>query len=239
METVTCLHGFSQQGESWSELSSLVPGDLRWLTPDIASTSMDAAVAEILRLWDRERVQRSHLVGYSAGGRLALLFAVRHSERLLSLTVIGAHAGLEGAARIARWEADQELAGRIERHGVDWFADYWASLPIFTGLARRRPDLLQSLDAARRSQDPRRLAATLRGMGAAAGEPFWDRLPSIEVPTLVIAGAEDPPYVEHARRLSVLIPSSSAEIVPESAHVAHLENPRAVASLLASHLSSR
>jgi 2-succinyl-6-hydroxy-2,4-cyclohexadiene-1-carboxylate synthase len=239
METVTCLHGFSQRGESWRELSTLVPGDLRWLTPDVTSTSMDEAIAEILNLWRREGVQRSHLIGYSAGGRLALLMAVRHPERLSTLTVIGAHAGFEGAARLARLEADETLARRIEREGSGWFADYWASLPIFAGLAQRRPDLLQSLDAARRSHDPGRLAAALRGLGGAAGEPFWDRLPSIEVPTLVMAGAEDLLYLDHARRLARLIPSSRVAIVPEAAHVAHLENPQAVAALVAAHLSSR
>ena len=239
METVTCLHGFSQRGESWRELSSLVAGDLRWLTPDVASTSPDAALAEILGLWHRERVPRSHLVGYSAGGRLALLLALGHPERLLTLTVIGTHAGFEGAVRLARLQDDEELARRIEREGIDWFADHWASLPMFAGLARRRPDLLPSLDAARRSQDPRRLAAALRGMGGATGEPLWDRLSSIELVTLVIVGADDLPYLEHARRLADLIPSCRVEAVPDAGHAAHLENPRAVAALLASHLSRR
>jgi 2-succinyl-6-hydroxy-2,4-cyclohexadiene-1-carboxylate synthase len=239
METVTCLHGFSQRGESWRELSSLVPGELRWLMPDLGATTLDAAIAEIQELWRREGVERSHLLGYSAGGRLALSFAVRRPRRLLTLTVIGAHAGFEGAARLARLQADEALAGRIERDGVDWFADHWRSLPIFAGLARRRPDLRESLDAARRAQDPRRLAAALRGMGGAAWAPFWDRLAGIEASTLVIAGAEDPPYVGHAHRLARLIPSSRAEIVPESGHAAHLENPPLVAALLAAHLSSR
>jgi len=239
MEAVTCLHGFSQRGESWRELSSLVPGDLRWLTPDIVATTPAEATSEILDLWERLGIRRSHLVGYSAGGRLALHLAVRRPERLLTLTVISAHAGYEGAARTARLEADEALARRIEREGIDWFADYWPSLPIFEGLARRRPDLLASLDAARRAQDPEHLAAALRGLGGASGEPFWDRLAAIGVPTLVIAGTEDPPYVEHARRLAGLIPSARTALVPGAAHVAHLENPRAVADLLASHLSIR
>src|SRR5439155_25215426 len=139
---------------------------------------------------------------------LALFMAAQRTARVLTLTVIGAHAGFEGAARIARLRADEVLAERIEREGIDWFADYWRSQPILAGLARRRPDLQESLDAARRAQDPRRLAAVLRGLGGAAGEPFWDRLPKIEAPTLVIAGAEDLPYVEHARRLVQLIPYS-------------------------------
>src|SRR5207237_3508108 len=128
----------------------------------------------------------------------------------------------------------EQLARRIEREGIGWFADYWVSLPMFASLARRRPDLVASLDAARRSQDPRRLATALREMGGASGEPLWDRLSSIQLPALVIVGAEDVPYLEHARRLAGLIPSCRAEVVPEAGHAAHLENPNAVAALLTS-----
>lgn len=239
METVTCLHGFSQRGESWRELASLVPGRWQWLTPDIDAATPEDAMAAILELWAEAGVERSHLVGYSAGGRLALRLAVGHPDRLRTLTLISAHAGFEGRARATRLEADEALAARIESQGVDWFAGYWPSQPIFTGLRRRRPDLEAGLDAARRSQDPHLLAASLRGLGGASAPPLWEQLPELRVPTLVLAGAEDPPYVEHARRLAHLLPCSRSHIVPDSGHVVHLENPRAVAELLADHLSSR
>jgi 2-succinyl-6-hydroxy-2,4-cyclohexadiene-1-carboxylate synthase len=239
MDTVTCLHGFSQRGESWRELAALVGGPHRWLTPDVEAATLEAATADILGLWDATGTGRSHLVGYSAGGRLALSLATRHSDRLHTLTVISAHAGFEGPARGARQAADEALAARIEAEGIDWFADHWGRLPMFEGLRRRRPDLRRTLDAARRSHDPRRLAAALRGMGAAAAEPFWDRLPSAGVPALVVAGAEDAAYVEHAGRLARLLPCARAVIVPAAGHAVHLENPPAVAGLLAAHLSSR
>ncbi|MBO0687002.1 MAG: alpha/beta fold hydrolase, partial [Candidatus Dormibacteraeota bacterium] len=235
----TCLHGFSQRGESWQELTSLVPGQWRWLTPDIEATTPEEAVSAILQLWAEAGVERSHLVGYSAGGRLALRLAVRHPERLHTLTLISAHAGFEGQARTTRLEADEALAARIESQGIDWFAGYWPSQPIFAGLRRRRPDLAARLDADRRSRDPRLLAASLRGLGGASSPPLWDKLPDLRVPTMILAGAEDPHYVEHARRLAHLLPCSRSHIVPESGHVVHLENPQAAATLLAAHLSSR
>jgi 2-succinyl-6-hydroxy-2,4-cyclohexadiene-1-carboxylate synthase len=238
-ETVTCLHGFSQRGRSWRELAVLVGGPHRWLAPDVEAATLEAATADLLDLWDATGARRSHLVGYSAGGRLALHLATRHPERLRTLTVISAHAGFEGPARAARQAADEALAARIEVEGIDWFADHWGQLPMFASLRRRRPELRGPLDADRRSHDPRRLAAALRGMGGAAAEPFWDRLPSVGVPALVVAGAEDTPYVEHAGRLARLLACARAVIVPGAGHAVHLENPPAVASLLAAHLSSR
>lgn len=193
--------------------------------------------AEVLALWRRHGVERSHLVGYSQGGRVALFVASRHPERLLSLATIGAHAGFEGEAKHRRLAEDRALAERIEREGIDWFATYWAALPIFAGLAQRGPAVQARLDGARRRHDPVRLAATLRGLGAGATAPFWDRLGQIDAPTLVMAGAKDRRYVAFAVRLRAAIPGARIAIVPEAGHAAHLERPEAVAALLATHLA--
>jgi 2-succinyl-6-hydroxy-2,4-cyclohexadiene-1-carboxylate synthase len=239
MTPVTCLHGFSQHGASWREVAALVPGEHRWLTPDVRGTTLAAAERELLALWEREGVARTHLVGYSQGGRLALWVACRHPGRLLTLTTIGAHAGFEGEARTRRLAEDRTLAGRIEREGVDWFATYWATLPIFAGLARRGPELLAGLDAERRRNDAHHLAETLLGMGAGATEPFWDRLGAIDAPALLVAGTEDERYVAFAERLAAAVPNGSVALVPGAGHAAHLEHPVAFAALLADHLSSR
>jgi 2-succinyl-6-hydroxy-2,4-cyclohexadiene-1-carboxylate synthase len=239
MEVVTCLHGFSQHGGSWEELAALSRGGHRWLTPDLAATTMEEAVAEVLELWEREGVSRSHLVGYSQGGRVALYLACTRPERLLTLTAIGAHAGLEGAAQEARLREDLALADRVQREGVDWFADYWAARPLFKGLARRGPAFRQRLDRDRRRNHAGRLAATLRGLGAGATPPFWDRLGAIGIPTLLLAGAEDARYIAFAERLAAAIPQSRVEVVAASGHAVHLEQPEATARLLDHHLSSR
>src|SRR5215472_10922558 len=223
MEVVTCLHGFSQHGDSWAELEGMITGPYRWLTPDLEATTPAQAEAELMTLWAAEGAHRAHLVGYSQGGRVALLVASRHPERLLSLTAISAHAGFEGDARTRRRAEDLALADRIEGEGVDWFASYWAALPLFAGLARRGPAFLDRLDAARRRNDPAHLAATVRGLGAAAIEPFWERLDRIEVPALVIAGAEDGRYVAFAERLGAALPRARVEVVSGAGHAVHLE----------------
>jgi 2-succinyl-6-hydroxy-2,4-cyclohexadiene-1-carboxylate synthase len=232
---VTCVHGFSQHGESWDELRALVPGERRWLTPDVTAATLAEAEAELLGLWEREGVDRTDLVGYSQGGRIALFVAAAHPERVRTLTTIGAHAGFEGD-RAERLASDLALAGRIERDGIDWFAAYWAGLPLFAGLARRGPAVLERLDAGRRRNDPALLAAQLRGMGAGVTEPFWDRLGRVGAPALVVAGAEDERYLAFAGRLERALPRARVAIVPDAGHSVHLERPEAVAALLAEHL---
>jgi 2-succinyl-6-hydroxy-2,4-cyclohexadiene-1-carboxylate synthase len=238
METVTCVHGFSQHGDTWDEVRELVGGDRRWLTPDIAGATLAEAEAELLALWEGEGVERTDLVGYSQGGRIALHVATAHPGRLRTLTTIGAHAGFEGEARARRREDDERLAARIEREGIDWFAAYWPALPLFAGLERRGPEVLARLDAGRRRNDAARLAAALRGMGAGAVEPFWDRLGRVTAPALIVAGADDAPYVAFAARLAATLPNARVAIVPGAGHSVHLERPEAFAALLTAHLDT-
>lgn len=239
METVTCLHGFSQSGESWDEIGTLVGGPYRWLKPDVTAPTFSAAESALLALWRREGVRRSHLVGYSQGGRLALWLGTRDPDRLRTLTVISAHAGLEGAARSRRRAEDEALARRIELAGVEWFAGWWAARPLFAGLAGRGPDFQERLRRARLRNDPKLLAEQLRNMGAGATQPFWDRLPAIDVPVLLVAGQRDRRYVAMAQRLQRTLPKSALEVVDGAGHAVHLERPTAFASLLAAHLASR
>src|SRR5215472_427288 len=150
MELVTCVHGFSQHGESWAEVRALVPGGRRWLTPDLRATALPEAEAELLELWEREGVERTHLVGYSQGGRVALSAAARHPRRIATLTTIGAHAGFDDDDRERRRREDLALADRIEREGIDRFVNHWSAIPIFAGLASRGAAYLAQLDASRR-----------------------------------------------------------------------------------------
>jgi 2-succinyl-6-hydroxy-2,4-cyclohexadiene-1-carboxylate synthase len=180
VETVTVLHGFTLGGASWYELAQRMPDDVVFLAPDLRGhgpepvlpCTMDDCAADLVDLWDHIGVERSHVVGYSMGGRLALHVAVRLPERTRSLLTIGAHAGLDPAARAARREDDERLAERIEREGVETFVRHWEALPMFAGLARRGPEFAAWLHRVRLSNQAEGLAASLRGMGAGAMEPL-------------------------------------------------------------------
>jgi 2-succinyl-6-hydroxy-2,4-cyclohexadiene-1-carboxylate synthase len=171
------------------------------------------------------------------GGRLALHVAANRPERLLSLTTIGAHAGMAEESREQRRLNDDELAGRIEARGAHEFAEYWGSLPMFKGIERRGPAFRAALDAERRRNSSTGLAASLRGMGAGAMEPVWQLLGRVTCPCLFIAGADDHGYAREARRLAESVPDGRVEIVPRCGHAVHLERPQAFAALLTEQLA--
>ncbi len=245
---VTLLHGFTQGGRSWREIISHMPEGWMWIVPDLrghGSTrtppgvpcSMEGCTSDLERLWDHLGVDRTHLAGYSMGGRLALHVAAHRPRRLLSLITIGAHAGLDEAARAGRRQADEALAERIESDGLEAFVDQWGALPMFAGVRRRGDAYVAHLRGERMQNHTAGLACSLRGMGAGAMEPVWDRLERVTCPCTFVAGDLDPRFVAFARRLAGAVPHGRAEIVPDAGHAVHQERPEAFARLLSAHLA--
>lgn len=244
---VTLLHGFTQSGQSWREVISHMPRGWRWIVPDLRGhgetrlsgggrCSMEACTADLELLWDHLGVARTHLVGYSMGGRLALHIAGHRPERLLSLLTIGAHAGLEEDAREGRRQGDEALAQRIEKDGLEAFVDHWSALPMFSGLQGRGPAYVAHLRAERMKNHVAGLACSLRGMGAGVMEPVWDRLGSAGFRCTFVAGQLDHPYVAAARRLAASVPLGRTELVPRAGHAVHQERPEVFARVLTAHL---
>jgi len=246
---VTLLHGFTQSGQSWREVISMMPAGRRWVVPDLrghgatrvrpgAPYTMEACTEDLVRLWDSLGIARSHLVGYSMGGRLALHVAATRPERILSLLTIGAHAGLDEEAREGRRRGDESLAQRIETDGLEAFVNYWSSLPMFESLERRGPSFVAQVRAARMENHVAGLAESLRGMGAGAMRPVWNELGRVKVPCTFVAGQLDHGYAASARRLAESVPDGRVVIVQRAGHTVHQERPEAFSRLLLAHLEA-
>ena len=71
------------------------------------------------------------------------------------------------------------------------------------------------------------LAACLRGLGTGMQPSLWSALEHISVPTLLIAGHEDPKFVQTNERMLEALPAARLEVVPDAGHTVHLEQPDA------------
>ncbi|MGQ9907727.1 MAG: 2-succinyl-6-hydroxy-2,4-cyclohexadiene-1-carboxylate synthase [Candidatus Flexifilum sp.] len=234
---IVLLHGFTGSSASWEAVSErLADAGWRVIAPDLpghgeTAGSWDAqryrierTAADLIALTGGLGVAQFALLGYSMGGRLALYTALTYPEHVRALILESASPGLaDPAEREARRHADERLADRIEREGIDAFVQYWDDLPLFSGL-RRLPEAQRArLRAERLRRDPRGLAASLRGMGTGAQPSLWERLGELAMPVLLIAGAEDGKYAAIARRMAAAIPGAAIAIVPGSGHVVHEE----------------
>ena len=239
-EPLLLLHGFTQTGRGWDEVVRHLDGErYRALAPDIrghgaAATrrpiDVHACVQDAVSLMPAPFA----LAGYSQGGRLALHVALTHPERVTRLVLVSATAGIEDDdERARRRAADAALAAWMEVDGrlMSEVADRWGAQPLF---ATQSPEVAAAARADRLSNDPAHLAAALRGIGAGAMAPLWDRLGELGMPVLVLAGERDEKYVALGRRLAAALPAGRLEIVPGAGHALPLEAPAAVAAALGS-----
>jgi len=238
-EPLLLLHGFMQTGRGWDEVVRHLDGETyRPLASDIRGHGAAAArrpvdfascVADVARLAG----QRFALAGYSQGGRLALHVALAHRERVSRLVLVSATAGIEDdAERARRRAADEELADWMEADGrlMSEVADRWAAQPLF---ARQPVAVAEAARADRLSNEPRHVAAALRGIGTGAMAPLWQRLDELgELPVTVLAGELDPKFVALGERLARALPGAELRIVPGAGHALALEAPAAVAAAI-------
>lgn len=240
------LHGFTGSQENWRALRAAWSRRFQVIAVDLlghgrsdapadpARYAMDRCVADLAAALDQLGAAAVNVLGYSLGGRVALHFAAAHPERVRALVLESASPGLatpeERAARIA---ADETLAGRLEREGLEAFVDYWERLPLFASQARLPAEARAALRAQRLQNNPLGLANSLRGLGTGAQPSLWERLPALRAPTLLIAGALDEKFTAIARAMAARLPAARLEIVPDAGHTVHLEQPDLFQHLIA------
>lgn len=235
---VLVLHGFTGDASSMAPVSEGLRNEYRVLRlelvghgqsevpEDPAAFTMPACAEQVAAVVSALDLGRPHLVGYSMGGRAALAAAVQAPSCFASLVLIGATAGIEGPAlRQARIAADEALALRIEREGLEAFVDRWMALPLFASQQRLGPAALAAARAQRLRNSPRGLAESLRGMGAGAQPPLFAKLGTLNLPTLLVAGSEDEKFRHIAADLAARMPRAQTAILPDAGHAAHLEAP--------------
>ncbi len=242
------LHGFTGSAIAMVPLTARLPEPVLALdlpghgsgpiSDDPADYTMAAAVAGVVSA--TAHLERFSLVGYSMGGRVALHVALAHPERVATLALIGARAGIDDSAeRAERIAADEALADRIESEGIDWFADYWADQPLFaTQRTRLSADQQAEIRAQRLACNPQGLAHSLRGVGAGAVDPIGRRLSELSMPCTLIAGSDDTKFAAIAQQMAAAIPQATVCMIPGAGHAAHLEAPDATADAVIQCVSS-
>ncbi len=230
------LHGFTGSVEAWGEtLLEGLAGRHRVLAVDLhghgrsdaaepGRLSMERVVEDLVAVLDAAGAPEATWVGYSMGGRVALAAGALRPGRVERLVLEGASPGLADAAdRRARREEDETRAAALEADGIGPFVERWMALPLFATQRRLPSGTLEGERRRRLANRPHALAACLRGFGTGSQPSFWEALPRVAAPALLLTGQEDARFREVADAMAGRMPAATRVDVPGAGHAVHLE----------------
>lgn len=247
------LHGFTGSADAWPpRVLRALEDEVRVVRVDLpghgAATvdPRDVAAFSVDRTVERLAAVARHLddgsgpadwVGYSMGGRLALLAAVG-GVPMRSLLLESASAGLaDDGDRAERRRADEALARELETGEIADFVDRWMSAPLFR-TQRSLPVGVRERERRRRLEcDTEGLAAALRGFGTGAQPCVEERLGEVRIPVTCLTGALDEKFEGLASVLGSRLPVARRVSLDGVGHATHLEAPARWNRVVRDHLA--
>jgi pimeloyl-ACP methyl ester carboxylesterase len=185
------------------------------------------------KLLDHLGLESAHVIGISMGGMVAQELALRHGERIRTLTLGCTYCGGPGSSLIdpadgqklmtAFGSGDRDVALRVgfELNTSDAFRADPSRFQAFKEMALSAPS---------------RLPTIMLQMQAIGGHDTQDRLGEIRTPTLVVHGTEDRmvPY-PNGELIASKVPDAHLATLEGVGHMFWWERPEESAALLREH----
>ncbi len=179
---------------------------------DPSKYSSEMTIADMEALLRHLNVRRAVIGGLSLGGVVSLGFYLAHPEMVRALVICDSGPGYRNAEARAAWnQRAQERAAELEARGLDALSD-------------RSREMREAMGDHRSAQG---LAHAARGMLAQEGSHVIDGLPAIRVPTLIIVGDQDQPFLAPCEYMAKKIPGARLEVIAGAGHSSNLDQPEA------------
>jgi pimeloyl-ACP methyl ester carboxylesterase len=176
----------------------------------------EATLADMAALLDVVAAPSAVVGGLSLGGYMSLAFHRVNPRRTRALLVIDTGPGYRSDAARAEW--NEKALKTAERFAT-------------RGLESLKPPELQA-----DHRDASGLALAARGFFMQRDAQVIDSLPTIRIPTLIVVGAEDKPFLASASYMAAKIPGAKSAIIANAGHFANLDNPTAFNTAVANFL---
>jgi pimeloyl-ACP methyl ester carboxylesterase len=175
---------------------------------DPAAYSEQLTVADMAALLDAAGAERAILGGLSLGGYMSLAFHLTHPERVRALLIIDTGPGFRNDEAREGWNKNAlRTAERYESEGL---------VRLQRGTAEMRASV---------HRDAAGLVRAARGMLTQRDARVISSLPTITVPSLVVVGADDAPFLAAADYMAGKIPAAKKVVIEGAGHAANMDQP--------------
>jgi pimeloyl-ACP methyl ester carboxylesterase len=181
---------------------------------------------------DDAGIDETYVLGISMGGMIAQELALNHPERVKKLILmatwpgrpVGVSASPEFLASLVMQQPGEDRLSMIQKIALSL---------VGPKVREEHPERLEFWSSVRTEQGPTAEGFS-RQWQAIAGFGTWDRLPDLNIPTMVIHGTADPlvPY-ENGKLLASRIPGAEFVTLEGVGHLVPLEAPEDVLNAIA------
>ena len=187
---------------------------------DPAAYSTPLAVADMAALLDAVGAERAVIAGHSLGGYLSLELLLAHPARVEALVLIDTGPGYRNDEAREAWNAMAErFAARLDARGLD-------GLP---GGQEQRGDEHRNATG---------LSAAARGVLIQHDGRVLESLSSIAVPTLILVGSADEPFLPGSRYMAARIPGAQLVEVAGAGHAPNLSHQQQLDDAVSAFVAS-
>lgn len=245
------LHGFTGDSSTWTPFCSVWGEHSKLIIPDIIGHGktgspeqinrykIESAAKDLVCLLDALGIEKTDLLGYSMGGRLALTFSILYPARVRRLILESSTPGLSAKSdRQERCMKDKELAHFIRDNGIEAFVEYWENIPLFASMADISEDAKNAVRKQRLANCPLGLANSLLGMGTGSQPSWWDRLELLESKVLLLTGSKDLKFCGIAEKMQKQLKHSTWVTFQNCGHAIHVEEKEKFGTIVSEFLTN-
>jgi len=230
---ILLTHGYSATSQMWkpniealAKHHTLITWDMRGHGRS-GSPREDDAYSEALTTADMAALlihlgfKSAIIGGLSLGGYMSLAFYVDHPEMVDALLIIDTGPGFKKDAPRDVWNRNAiTRAEAIARDGAG-------------ALEGRSAEQVSA-----EHEDILGLAFAARNMLTQHTSRVIESLPTIDVPTIVVVGADDEPFLIASDYMANKIPTAEKAVIPNAGHAVNLDQPEAFNLAIASFLET-
>jgi len=171
--------------------------------------------------------EKSVLLGYSLGGRLALHACIHRPDLWQGVVVVGADPGLgSNEEKNQQFTRDRNWADRLKKEPLEQLVREWDEQPVFCGIENSAPRNLEELD-------PIQLSQQFEVFSKGLQQNLVPALSELKnPPVLFLAGEKDKKYQQIGDELAELCPVVESRWVEDSGHRVPWENPESFSRIL-------
>ncbi len=229
---VFLLHGFTGNLRNWALQIPALTREFRTVSRDHRGHvhsqkptrpedySLERMLEDAYGLLEHLGIKECYVVGHSMGGMVAQHLVLAHPEPVRALVLVDTAADMPSSLRTQERARLVEIAREEGMEAV--FEEQMSTSPMADQL-RSQPEILENW----RQQFllTSREAYIYCAQAIANREPLLDQIRAIHIPTLIICGENDDPFLEPSHRMHERIPDSELAIISGAGHTPQIEKP--------------